>query len=199
MYKKIFAKIYDPIMFHVEGRIGPKRASLLGALQGKILDVGAGTGVNFQYFRSDAEVVAIEPSAPMMSYAKKKLEKYQHIKMYNIGVNDPEMNEIVKENSLDYVISTLVLCTIPDPILAINNYKKWLKPSGKLIVLEHIKSEGKFYGGIQEVINPVWRVFADGCNLNRHTDQYILDAGFQPDDYFYMGEKLRWVQGVYSV
>lgn len=199
MYKKIFATVYDPFMVHIEKGIGHRREALLAPLTGKILDVGCGTGVNFQYFRKDAEVIGIEPSAPMLAYAKKKLDQYPNIKVYNLGVNDPKVDEIIQPGSLDYVISTLVLCTIPDPKKAIQNYKKWLKPGGQLIVLEHIKSESQFYGGLQEILNPVWKGLADGCNLNRHTDQYILEAGFQPVNHFYSGNKLRWVQGVYAV
>lgn len=199
MYKKVFATIYDPIMGHIEKGIGPRREALLSSLTGKILDVGCGTGVNFQYFNKDAEVIGIEPSAPMLAYAKKKLEKYPHIKVFNLGVNDPKVDDIIAPKSMDYVISTLVLCTIPNPKEAIQNYKKWLKPTGKLIVLEHIKSEGKFYGGLQEALNPIWKGLADGCNLNRHTDQYILEAGFVPEEHAYLGNKLRWIQGVYGV
>lgn len=198
IYKKLFAAVYDPIMVHMEKGIGPRREALLAPLSGKILDVGCGTGVNFQYFRKDTEVIGIEPSAPMLAYAKKKLDQFPHIKVFNLGVNDPKVEEIIAPNSLDFVISTLVLCTIPNPKQAIQNYKKWLKPTGKLIVLEHIKSEGKFYGTMQDVLNPVWKGLADGCNLNRQTDQYILDAGFKAEEHFYMGSKLRWVQGVYS-
>ncbi|HHB78724.1 MAG TPA: class I SAM-dependent methyltransferase [Saprospiraceae bacterium] len=199
MYKKIFATFYDPFMVSIEKGIGPRREALLSPLTGKILDVGCGTGVNFQYFREDAEVIAIEPSSAMLAYAKKKLSQYPNIKTYNLGVNNPQMEEIVSPKSMDYVVSTLVLCTIPNPKQAIENYKKWLKPTGKLIVLEHIKSENKLFGSMQEILNPVWNGLADGCNLNRHTDEYILEAGFKPDAHFYSGNKLRWIQGIYSL
>lgn len=186
-------------MSNIEKHIGPRRGDLLSDLKGKILDVGAGTGVNFQYFHKDAEVIAIEPSAPMMAFAKPKLANHPNISMYNIGVNDLKVNDLVPDNSLDYITSTLVLCTIPDPKKAIENYKRWLKPTGKLVVLEHIKSEGKFIGGFQEIFNPIWRGLADGCNLNRHTDQYFLDAGFVAEEHFYSGPTLRWIQGVYAL
>lgn len=199
MYKKIFAKVYDPFMAHLETHLGPRRETLLHGLKGDILDVGSGTGVNFQYFSKEARVIAIEPSAPMMSYAKPKLAQYPNIEMYNLGVNDDEMDKIIPDNSLDYVISTLVLCTIPDPHKAIASFKRWLKPTGKLVVLEHIKSNNKVFGVVSEVFNPIWHGLADGCNINRHTDQYLLDAGFIPENHFYSGGKLRWVQGVYGL
>ena len=145
MYKKIFATFYDPFMVSIEKGIGHRRDALLSPLTGKILDVGCGTGINFQYFRKDAEIVGIEPSAPMLAYAKKKLGKYPNVTVHNLGVNDPKIDEFVAPNSLDYVVSTLVLCTIPNPKEAIENYKKWLKSTGKLIVLEHIKSDHKLY------------------------------------------------------
>jgi len=199
LYKKLFAKVYDPFMTRIEKHIGPVRAELLGDLRGRILDVGAGTGANFAYFHPDAEVIAIEPSRPMMEVALKKIHRYPNIQMHHIGVNDPGMDRLIAPASLDYIINTLVLCTIPDPKAALRRYRRWLKPTGRLIVLEHIKSEPKLYGWMQEVFNPVWRVIGDGCHINRHTDEYIREAGFVPVEQKYRGQMLRWVKGTYII
>ena len=172
---------------------------MLTGLNGEIIEVGAGTGVNFKFYDKQAHVMAIEPSLPMLKKAKNKLASGSNIKFLNYGVCDPELNQHIKENSIDYVVSMLVLCTIPDPEKALAQFKKWLKPDGKLIILEHIHSVHPRNKKIQNIVNPVWRAFADGCNLNRNTDQLILEAGFKPLSEEYIKRSLRFVKGVYKM
>jgi hypothetical protein len=91
------------------------------------------------------------------------------------------------------------LCTIPNPEQAFEHFKKWLKPSGKLILIEHIRSHNHVSGIAQDVINPAWKLVADGCNLNRDTDKMVLDAGFKiiSENHFHLG--FRWFEGVYEL
>jgi ubiquinone/menaquinone biosynthesis C-methylase UbiE len=134
----------------------------------------------------------------MLKKAEMKVSPKANINFLNFGVCDPELNQHIKENSIDYVVSMLVLCTIPNPDKALEQFRKWLKPDGKLIILEHIHAEHPRNKKIQNVINPAWRAFADGCNLNRNTDQLILDAGFKPVWHEYIKRSLRFVKGVYT-
>ncbi len=197
IYQKIFAKLYDPLMKGFEHELARNRQELLSPLQGKILEVGSGTGVNFQFYNPDSEVIAIEPSMPMLKIAKQKAKNYKNIQLFNYGVNDPEMDDIIAPNSLDAISCTLVLCTIPNPNLALHNFKKWLKPGGKLVVLEHLKSDKKINGKLQELVNPIWNIAGEGCNLTRNTDQLILENGFISEESSYFHSTLRWHQGVY--
>jgi len=172
---------------------------MLTGLNGEIIEVGAGTGVNFKFYGEQAQVTAIEPSLPMLKKAQKKASEDANINFLNYGVCDPELNQLIKENSIDYVVSMLVLCTIPDPEKALAQFKRWLKPEGKLIILEHIHSAHSRNKKIQNFVNPAWRAFADGCNLNRNTDQLILEAGFKPEKHEYIKRSLRFVKGVYKL
>ncbi len=179
-------------MTSFEAKIEDDRKNMLGKLKGKVLDVGSGTGVNFEFFNDQVKVFAVEPSKPMLDKSIKKV-KNKDIELLNFDVNDKKLHSILKENSLDAIVSTLVLCTISNPELALDNFKKWLKPNGKLIVLEHIHSDKKFKGLFENIINPFWKVIGDGCNLNRHTDELIKEKGFiaTKESYFTLGMRIH--------
>jgi SAM-dependent methyltransferase len=171
------------------------RRELLSHTQGTVLEVGAGTGVNFSLYPPDVQVFAIEPSKPMYKKALQQAAGKSNIRVFNIGIEQvAQFSEIPKQ--FDYITSMLVMCTITDPDNAAEIYKKHLHPDGKLLVLEHIHSTGKFYGLIQNIINPVWRPLADGCNLTRRQDVILKQKGFIPEceKYFTLGTD--WYQAV---
>lgn len=198
-YQKIFASKYDSFMSSLETNFHPIRKALLGNLEGDILDVGSGTGVNFEHFNSKANVIAVEPSPFMLEKAKAKLPQKATIRTYNLSVTADALDDIIAKNSLDYIVCTLVLCTIPDQQLALKKFKNWLKPTGKLIILEHIHAEKNPNRFLQNVINPLWKVVGDGCNLNRDTDILIKESGFKAESEEYFKHSLRFYQGVFTV
>ena len=106
---------------------------------------------------------------------------------------------IIKNNSLDYIVCTLVLCTIPDQKAAIQKFKKWLKPTGKLIVLEHIHAQNKPARVLYNLLNPVWKIFSEGCNINRDTDVSIKNAGFTVESEQYFKNSINFYQAVFTV
>lgn len=186
-------------MTDIEIQFGPIRRELLSHLEGNILDVGSGTGANFEFFHSNANVIGVEPSEHMLKIANAKLPQKASIKTYNLGVTDPKVDGIIENHSLDYIICTLVLCTIPNHKQAIENFKRWLKPDGKLIILEHIHARQKSRRFLQNVINPVWKIVGDGCNLNRDTDQLIKEIGFKAESETYFKRSLRFYQGIFTL
>ena len=198
-YQKLFASKYDSFMTNVEITFHPIREELIGDLEGDILDVGSGTGVNFEHFNANANVIAVEPSAFMLEKSKAKLPAKAKITTYNMGVTDEALDSIIAKHSLDYVVCTLVLCTIPDQKLALKKFKEWLKPTGKLIILEHIHAEKNPNRLLQNIVNPVWKVVGDGCNLNRDTDVLVKEAGFKVESEHYFKQSLRFYQGVFGV
>ena len=171
---------------------------MLENLTGNVLDVGSGTGVNFQYFNSEVNILAVEPSLPMLEKSKPKILN-KNIQLINKGINDVSLNEIIKEQSLDAVICTLVLCTIPNPEFAIENFKKWLKPNGKLIILEHIHSDNIIRAKIETFVNPVWKKIGDGCNLTRNTDKLLTEKGFVSENSSYFSLGIRIHKGIYQL
>ena len=196
IYPKLFAKFYDKFMVSFEKKIENDRKKMLHKLTGNVLDVGSGTGVNFGFFNNDVNVFAVEPSKPMQDKSISKINN-KNIKLINLGINDEKLHHIIKENSLDAIVSTLVLCTIPNPDLALDNFKKWLKPDGKLIIIEHIHSDKKNKARIENILNPFWKIFSEGCNLNRHTDELLKEKGFKPLEETYFTIGLRIHKGVF--
>lgn len=194
LYQKIFAAKYDQFMDGIEEDLSNTRSELLSSLKGDVLEIGAGTGVNFQYYSPDVRVIAIEPSEFMLAKAQYKVNE-KHIQIIQTGVGEQEHDDLFEEHSFDAIVCTLVLCTIPNPERALKQFKRWLRPDGKLIIMEHIKSEKKFNGVLQDVVNPAWRVFGDGCNLNRNTDELIKKIGFVPLKDGYFKRTLRFYTG----
>jgi SAM-dependent methyltransferase len=171
-----------------------KRRKLLENIQGEALEIGCGTGINFTLYPENVHVVACEPSAPMLGYAFERLEKEKttikaDIELVHAGIGDEELENYTPEGGFDAIICTLVLCTIPDQQAAIDNIKKWLKPTGKLYILEHIRAASAIGRFFQNLFNPLQKLLAEGCNLNRQTDENLKKQGFQPqwEDYFNKG------------
>lgn len=185
-YAKIFARYYDAFMYRLERTILlKKRKRLLSSLEGNILEIGSGTGINFSFYNKKANVYAIEPSSAMMqkvetriSESKGKEQIAASIKTINSGIGNPELEKEIAEGSLDAVVCTLVLCTVPDLKYTINFIQSKLKKEGKLIVLEHIHPKKFPFTAMHNLFNPFWKIFSMGCNLNRKTDIILKESGF---------------------
>ncbi|MFW5886470.1 MAG: class I SAM-dependent methyltransferase [Bacteroidota bacterium] len=192
-FSKTFAALYDYFMYFLEKFfLKKRRARLLSKLSGKILEIGVGTGTNFKHYHNDTELIGIEPSPHMILRAAKKKEVLlfpNRVTLHNIGCSYPEMEKLMAPESLDAVVCTLVLCTIPEPEKALKNFMKWLKPGGRLLILEHIRAHNNVAGKLQDSINPVWEKVAEGCQLNRPTDIILAKSGFRllREDRFMLG------------
>jgi ubiquinone/menaquinone biosynthesis C-methylase UbiE len=199
LYAKVFARFYDRVAQKAEiEALAERRKALISCLKGNVLEIGAGTGVNFQFYTKDANVLAIEPSPYMLRQAKEKKKGRKNIRLLQTSVELCYENKVVQKNSLDAMVCTLVLCTIPDPQKALSYFYQWLKPDGVLIIIEHIKAHEAWKGKVQDILNPVWKVIGEGCHLNRKTDKMIRQAGFQVLQEDYFTYKVLWYQGVFS-
>ncbi len=192
-YSKNFSQLYDEVMY-LPDKIFLKfrRKRLLSGLSGKILEVGVGTGTNFQHYNNDTEVIGIEPSPYMFTKAenrKNRLPFPNRFTLHNIGCGYSEMQGLIQPESLDAVVCTLVLCTVPEPQKALTNFMKWLKPGGRLIILEHVRAHHRVGIKAQNLLNPAWERLAEGCQLNRPTDILLAESGFQlvREEYFWLG------------
>ncbi len=170
------AAMYDTLTRSTERRVmGKLRAQILGPIEGKVLEIGAGTGANLPHYTHAAEVVATEPDPFMLKRAQKRLEGVDHPK---IELRQASAEELpFPDDTFDHAVSTLVLCTVPNPEQALAEIRRVLKPGGRFHFVEHVRAEGAI-GRVQDVIRPVWKFFAGGCVLNRRTERLISDAGF---------------------
>lgn len=174
---RCFAAFYD-LVSRVEERhlMGRLRDELLRPLQGRVLEIGAGTGLNFPHYPETVEVVATEPDPFMLRRARKKLAQAAHPRLELRQAGAEQLAFV--DHSFDHVVSTLVLCTVPEPDRALSEVRRVLEPDGRFHFIEHVRGGG-WLGRTQDLVRPVWSYFAGGCVVNRRTGRLILDAGFQ--------------------
>ena len=157
-----------------------RRRQLCSQLSGRGLDLGAGTGVNFPLYRRSGdplEIVALEPDAVMRDRAVKRLAQLGRT---DVDIQAGQGESLPFETaSLDWVLCTLVLCSVEHPKQVLSEIGRVLKPSGHLYFLEHIRGEG-WIGKLHDSLTPSWRWLVDNCHLNRTTLSSIerSEAGF---------------------
>jgi ubiquinone/menaquinone biosynthesis C-methylase UbiE len=172
----LFAFFYDPLMSLAErAALAGFRRKLLSRLQGDVLEIGAGTGVNFSYYPDGARVLAIEPDQAMLARARKRAHESEARITLELGGD--ERLAALPENAFDAIVCTLVLCTVPDPADMLKSARRLLRPGAALVVMEHVRSPGRL-GIWQDRVRPAWSFVAAGCQINRDTKMLIADAGF---------------------
>lgn len=174
---KWFAAAYDRMMAPVERKYtAAVRRELLGDLSGAVLEVGAGTGLNFQYYPAAARVTAVEPDPYMLERARKRAASAAaSIEL----LQAPAESLPLPDSSFDYAVSTLVFCSVNDPRRALAEVRRVLKPGGELRVYEHVRARSTAGGLAQDVISPFWQWVGAGCHPNRDTGRYLKEAGFE--------------------
>jgi ubiquinone/menaquinone biosynthesis C-methylase UbiE len=170
--------VYDRINGPLErGVLAPRRAALLSNLRGVILDVGAGTGANLEHFRSATRVIAIEPDAGMRRQLFAKVPNAP----CEVEILDAPAEAIQQaDHSVDAVVFACVLCSVDDVDRALAEARRVLKPTGRLVVLEHVRGLGRL-AGWQDLVTPVWSRLIGGCHPNRDIEAAVRRAGFAID------------------
>ena len=168
------APIYELIDLPLELLIFKKwRKEALSHLNGKILEVGVGTGRNMKYYPPRCSVTGVDNSKGMLEKAK---EKAKNLKNVTFILMDAESLGF-SDHSFDYVVTTFVLCTISGPVKALTEMRRVLKPSGEMIALEHMRSHNPIIARIEELIDPILFSLL-GDHTTRHTVRNIEEAGF---------------------
>lgn len=185
LYQKVFSQFYDPFMESIEKNfLNTIRKDAISKLSGTVLEVGSGTGINFQYYNSASciqKVYALEPSEYMWKIAEPKIQKINNpsiIQKIRMRMDNELFLEIVPPQSVDFILCTLVLCSIDDLKTTFQIFKKVLKPQGKLYVIEHIRAKHFIGSALQDIVYIPWKHFADGCSINKPTDELLKKAGF---------------------
>lgn len=158
-----------------------QRRKVVPLCEGDVLEIGIGTGLNLPYYDATKvkQVTGIDPSESSWALAQERAKDIgfpvKHIAMPGERIPLPEA-------SIDTVLCTYSLCTIPDPAPALAGMRRVLKPSGKLVFCEHGAAPDEGVRKWQERINPVWKRILGGCQINRDIPALIRDAGFHIDD-----------------
>ena len=152
------------------------RNKYLRNLEGKVLEIGVGTGKNFEYYGPKADVTAIDFSDGMLRKAEEENNRlggrYRVVKM------DAQRLEF-KDNGFDYVITTFVLCSVPNPIRILKNMRRVVKKNGMVINMEHVLSQNWLIASLQRSRNFIMtRCFGSIC-INRDTVANIRKAGLK--------------------
>lgn len=170
-----FPKVYDKAMRPLEKtQLEKVRADLIRRAQGRVLEIGFGTGANFRYYRNVERIDAIEPNPAMSKQAASQIKK-SPIPIYTYRAIAEELP--FTDNTFDSVVATLVFCTIPDPIRAMQEICRVSRPGAKILLFEHVKMNQKILGHTQEALTPIWRKICDGCHLNRDTLGLVEQSG----------------------
>ncbi|WP_411032129.1 class I SAM-dependent methyltransferase [Spongiimicrobium sp. 3-5] len=141
-----------------------------------VVEIGPGAGANIRYLRRGTKLIAVEPNVHMHANLKKCADKYGiRLEIKTL------MGEFIDlpDNSCDFVISTLVLCTVQHPSKCVDQIKRILKPSGSFVFIEHVKAkDNSILAFIQKITHKPWHWFFEGCNTNRDTKTLLELAGF---------------------
>lgn len=173
----IYARFYDFYMLPQElWGVRERRRCVVGDVLGTVLELGAGTGLNFPIYRKAQVVVGVEPDPHMIRRARRRADQ-AHVPVRLVRARGEALP--FPDNSFDTVIATLVFATIPDPPLAARELYRVLRPEGTFCFFEHFRSEHPHLASLQDAVTPVWRRLLGGCEPNRDTLRIFAEAGFQ--------------------
>ena len=155
-----------------------QRRQVVPLAKGRVLEIGIGSGLNLPYYDPSKveRVWGLEPSMQMRAMAEKRVRETQ-LKVEFIGLSDDEIP--LESDSVDTVLVTYTLCTIPDVVRALEGMRRVLKPGGELIFSEHGLAPDENVRRWQDRLNPIWKRLGGGCNLNRPIPSLIEQGGFK--------------------
>ena len=155
-----------------------QRRKVVPLAKGRVLEIGIGSGLNLPYYDPSKveRVWGLEPSMQMRAMAEKRVRETQ-LKVEFIGLSDDEIP--LESDSVDTVLVTYTLCTIPDVVRALEGMRRVLKPGGELIFSEHGLAPDENVRRWQDRLNPIWKRLGGGCNLNRPIPSLIEQGGFK--------------------
>jgi ubiquinone/menaquinone biosynthesis C-methylase UbiE len=177
----LFARGFDRTAWKIEDR-GQRenRRRALAGLSGRVIEVGAGNGLNFPlYPETVSEVVAVEPEQFLRDRAREAAAKVS----VKVAVVDGTAERLpVGDASFDAGVASLVLCSIFDQARALAELRRVIRPGGELRFYEHVISQRPGFARFQRAVAPAWPLVAGGCHTDRDTAAAIRRAGFEVDE-----------------
>jgi ubiquinone/menaquinone biosynthesis C-methylase UbiE len=157
-------------------QLQPFRKRLIGFASGDVLEIGIGSGLNLPLYQNDVHsVIGLEPSVELLAMAEQQA-KLATVPVELVNASAEELP--LESGSIDTVVTTWTLCTIPNPHLALQEVRRVLRPGGTLLFVEHGRAPEVGVARWQDRLDYVWGCIAGGCHLNRQIDALITDAGF---------------------
>jgi ubiquinone/menaquinone biosynthesis C-methylase UbiE len=160
------------------GFMVPLRREMVGKASGVVLEIGAGTGLNFPFYRPGQveRVEAIEPDTAMMHYARERVKTAQvPITLTQVPVETLPF----ADETFDSTVATLVFCSVSDPARGFREVMRVLKPGGTLLLVEHVRSQRAIASRVQDALVPLTKWIAGNCHWNRDTARTVAEVGFE--------------------
>lgn len=158
-----------------------QRDKVVPRASGTVLEIGIGTGLNLPFYDSDKvdKVIGLDPSEESWKLAG---ERAAHLDFPVEFIGLPGEEIPLQDKSVDTILVTFALCTIPDPVMALQGMARVLRPGGQLIFSEHGLAPDVSVQAWQHRMNPLWRKIFGGCNLNRDIPELLQAGGFKIED-----------------
>jgi len=174
---RLFASFYDRALKASEDHgLGDMRRALLSEARGRVVEIGAGTGINLDLYGAAIEdLTLVEPDPHMGAKLRDRLTGHGGPARL---VTAPAEALPFPDDTFDTAVATLVLCTVPDPVAAITELARVLKPGGRLLFIEHVRSADPGTARWQDRLEKPWRFMADGCHCNRDTEANLRASSF---------------------
>lgn len=167
------ANLYD-LCAGSDFRRGPHKAALFRDMDGRVLFVAVGTGLDIRHFPPDREIVAIDISEKMLRRANPRRKGYRGALRF---VRADALNLCFPDASFDTVVTSCTLCSVPDPIRALRELHRVLRPAGQLLMFEHVRSRNPIFGLALDLMTRLTRRI--GTEMNRDTLGNTMAAGFR--------------------
>jgi ubiquinone/menaquinone biosynthesis C-methylase UbiE len=154
----------------------PYRERVISAAEGRVLEIGIGSGINLPFYRRAENILGLEPSPRLAEMTR---QRAVNRRIASVHVIEGSAEAIPLDNdSVDTVVTTWTLCSIPRASLALTEMRRVLKPSGQLLFVEHGRAPEENVRKWQDRLTPVWKRIGGGCHLNRPIRDLIEGAGF---------------------
>jgi ubiquinone/menaquinone biosynthesis C-methylase UbiE len=175
----VYSDLILPCLCHLSmtnSQLMPYRQRTVGGAEGRVLEIGSGSGLNLPLYRHPVhEVLAIEPSRRLIAMSQQRARS----SMVPVTFLQTSAEELPFESmSFDVVVMTWTLCSIPRASEALSEIRRVLRANGRLLFVEHGRAPEERVRRWQDRVTPVWRRVSGGCHLNREIDRLITDAGF---------------------
>jgi ubiquinone/menaquinone biosynthesis C-methylase UbiE len=165
-WARVGAVAYEPFMWLGERRgMRERRRRLVAGAAGRVLEIGAGTGLNLEHYRpAVTDLVLAEPAAPMRGLLERRVRRSGVPARI---VDAPAQALPFPDDSFDTIVSTLVLCTVPDPVATLAELRRVLRKGGRLLFCEHVLADSPVLARWQQRLARPWAAFAQGCRCDR--------------------------------
>ncbi|NOJ48203.1 class I SAM-dependent methyltransferase [Bradyrhizobium archetypum] len=157
-------------------QLQPYRERVIGAAEGRVLEIGIGSGRNLPFYRSPVtELLALERSPQLTAMARNAPQPGAPVNFIEASAEAIPLDD----RSIDTVVTTWTLCSIPDAAMALTEMRRVLQPGGKLLFVEHGMAPDRNVRRWQDWLTPAWKCISGGCHLNRPISAMIEGAGFR--------------------